>query len=100
MRILFDSKQLQFKSPFGTLVPGQVCTLQIHIPHTVQAKSVECVLQNPDGTAAKTVTMEYAKKLGAYEIFKGSFTMETPGLYFYFFVFSLSGLGTKVIVTL
>ena len=26
MRILYDSKQPQFKTPFGTLTPGQVCT--------------------------------------------------------------------------
>ncbi len=85
MRILYDSKQLQFKSPFGTLTPGQTCTLQIHVPHTVQAKSVECILQAENGTHVQTVTMDYAKKLGAYEIFKGSFAMEQPGLYFYFF---------------
>ena len=85
MRILFDSKQTQFKSPFGTLVPGQVCTLHIHVPHTVQAKCVECILQTEDGQVAQTATMEYAKKLGAYEIFKGTFTLETPGLYFYYF---------------
>ena len=36
MRILYDSKQLAFKDPFGTLVPEQVCTLTIHIPVTVQ----------------------------------------------------------------
>ena len=29
MRILYDSKQPQFKTPFGTLTPGQVCTLHI-----------------------------------------------------------------------
>ena len=85
MRILYDSKQLQFKSPFGTLVPGEVCTLNIHVPHTVQAKSVECILQTENGTPLKTVTMEYAKKIGAYEIFKGSFSLDEPGLFFYYF---------------
>ena len=85
MRILYDSKQLQFKSPFGTLTPGECCTLQIHVPHMVQAKSVEIILQSENGTPVKTAIMEYAKKLGAYEIFKGSFTLENPGLYFYYF---------------
>ena len=85
MRILYDSKQLQFKTPFGTLTPGQSCTLHIHIPHTVQAKSVEIILQAEDGRQVQTATMEYAKKMGAYEIFKGSFAIENPGLYFYFF---------------
>ena len=85
MRILFDSKQLQFKSPFGTLLPGQLCTLHIHVPHTVQAKCVECVIQTENGQDVKTATMEYAKKMGAYEIFKGTFQLEKPGLYFYYF---------------
>ena len=40
MRILFDSKQSQFKTPFGTLVPDQSCTLNIHIPSSVQATRV------------------------------------------------------------
>ena len=41
MRILFDSKQLMHKDPFGTLVPDQKCTLNIHIPASVQATAVE-----------------------------------------------------------
>ena len=32
MRILFDSKLSQFKTPFGVLRPGEVCTLHIQIP--------------------------------------------------------------------
>ncbi len=37
MRILYDSKQLHHKTPFGTLTPGESCTLCIHIPATVAA---------------------------------------------------------------
>ncbi len=85
MRILFDSKQTQFKTPFGTLVPEQNCTLHIHIPSTVQTKAVECILQYEDGTPAKTVAMHFAKKHGAYEIFRGSFSLDNTGLYFYYF---------------
>ncbi len=92
MRILFDSKQEQFKSPFGTLVPGQDCTLHIHVPYTVQAKAVECILQAEKGSPVKTVTMDYAKKMGAYDVFRGMFAMEDPGLYFYYFrVITASG---------
>ena len=35
MRILFDSKETIFKTPFGTLCQGQECQLHIHIPSTV-----------------------------------------------------------------
>ena len=41
MRILFDSKLLMHKDPFGTLAPDQKCTLNIHIPASVQATAVE-----------------------------------------------------------
>ena len=53
MRILFDSKQPQFKTPFGTLIPGQDCTLHIHVPATVQAKAVECFIFRENGQLAK-----------------------------------------------
>ena len=85
MRILYDSKQTHFKSPFGTLTPGQLCTLHIHVPGTVDAKSVQCILQYEDGRPAQTVEMAFTKKHGAYDIFRGSFSMEEPGLYFYYF---------------
>ena len=85
MRILFDSKQPQFKTPFGTLVPGQECTLHIHIPTTVGATAVSCRLQSQHGQPDRVVAMEYAKKHGAYDIFRGKFTLDTPGLYLYYF---------------
>ena len=85
MRILFDSKQLQFKNPFGTLTPGESCTLCIDIPATVQAKKVECCISHENGEEALIVPMEYWKKLGAYELFRGKFSFDACGLYFYRF---------------
>ncbi len=85
MRILFDSKQTQFKNPFGTLVPGQECILHIHIPSTVGATAVQCRLQGAHGQPDRTVAMEFAKKHGAYDIYRGKFTPEEVGLYFYYF---------------
>ena len=85
MRILYDSKQLIHKDPFGTLTPNQSCTLRIHIPSDVQATCVTCLFQHPDGARALTVELEYQMKKGAYDIFGGKFAMEKPGLYFYHF---------------
>ncbi len=85
MRILFDSKQLMHKDPFGTLVPNQSCTLKIHVPAQVQANRVECIMQHPDGTEAFTLTLEYQMKKGAYDIFGTKFSFDAPGLFFYFF---------------
>lgn len=85
MRILFDSKQLLYKDPFGTLTPGQSCTLHIHIPTQVQTTAVKCCFFWEDGTPAMETALEYGMKRGAYEIFQGKFTFQYTGLYFYHF---------------
>ena len=85
MRILYDSKQPQYKSPFGTLTPGQECTLSIHVPMTVQATSVTCELLYDDKSPAQSFSMELDAKKGAYDIFRGKFSIPFPALYFYFF---------------
>ena len=85
MRILFDSKQPQYKIPFGTLTPDQICTLHIHIPSSVQATKVTCVINHEYGQLAQTSTLDYKMKRGAYDIFQGKFSISDPGLYFYYF---------------
>ena len=85
MRILFDSKQTMYKDPFGTLTPGQKCTLTIHIPATVHATAVACVINRENGVLYQNVPMHYKMKRGAYEIFQGSFAFGEPGLFFYYF---------------
>ena len=86
MRILFDSKLPQYKTPFGTLVPGQECTLNIHIPAAVQTTHVVCHFQYEDGREAQPVTLDFNTKKGPYEIYQGKFSLENTGLYFYYFV--------------
>ena len=78
MRILFNSKELAFKDPFGTLVPDQVCTLNIHIPSSVQATRVECLFSREDGNHALTAPLEYKMKKGAYLLNAGRGTAIEP----------------------
>ena len=85
MRILYNSKEIQYKDPFGTLIPGQSCTLQIRIPATVGTSRVECVLQHEDGSHALSFPLEFDCAKGAYQRFRGSFQLNAPGLYFYYF---------------
>ena len=85
MRILFDSKQTQFKSPFGTLVPGQECPLTIHIPSSVRPTSVKCILSYEHGGHAQDIELSLHAKSGPYDIFRGSFSIPYTGLYFYYF---------------
>ena len=93
MRILYDSKQLQYKTPFGTLEPGQECTLTIHIPSSVQTTAVECIVRYEDGTHCQSVSLSYKMKKGPYDIFQGKFSLQYPGLYFYFFYIKTRGGG-------
>ena len=85
MRILFDSKKPQFKTPFGTLVPGQECRLCIHIPASVEAKQVECRIQHQDGSPAMTVSLEREDDQDLYHRFAGTFSFAHTGLFFYYF---------------
>ena len=85
MRILYDSKKLYHKAPFGTLTPGQTCDLQIHVPMTVGAVRVDCCIGTREGEKVLTVPMTLAEQRGAYGVYRGSFSLEKCGLYFYFF---------------
>jgi len=85
MRILFDSKQPQFKTPFGTLIPDQVCTLHLHIPTTVGTTKAEILLQQENGMAYAGFSMELERTCGAYDIYRGEFSLPACGLYFYYF---------------
>ena len=96
MRILFDSKLSQFKDPFGTLVPGQKCTLHIHVPSSVQATQVTCKLHYQDHSLAREFSLLLLEKKGAYDIFRGEFSIDQPGLYFYFFYVHKSEGGFRL----
>ncbi len=86
MRILYDSKLLAHKDPFGTLTPGQKCKLNIHIPVSVQTTKVVCSLNREDGQGDSVFPLEYRMKRGSYEIWSGDITIAEPGLYFYYFI--------------
>ena len=85
MRILFNSRDAEFKTPFGTLVPEQSCTLHVHVPASVQADFLTCELLYEDQSPARSVRLELEETRGAYHIFGGSFALNIPALYFYYF---------------
>ena len=85
MRILFDSKNPQFKTPFGCLTPDQDCTLTIHIPSAVQTTGVTLILEYQDGGLAQVFDLGFYKKSGPYDLFRGTFSISHTGLYFYYF---------------
>ena len=85
MRILFDSKKLEHKSPFGCLVPEQSCTLRIHIPVSVGTSGVAVCMQRENGEGYRDIPMSYEKTEKLYDIWQVSFSLPETGLFFYFF---------------
>ena len=85
MRILFDSKKLQYKDPFGCLVPGQECVITIAIPVTVKTSATVLCLTAENGTPAKDFSLAYTRTEGNYDFWQGTISIEDPGLYFYYF---------------
>ena len=85
MRILYDSRRRMFKDPFGTLTPGQDCTLHLYIPAQVMASGAELLLCREDGTPEAAVPMKLCRREGDYEIFRVTFSLANTGLYFYYF---------------
>ncbi len=92
MRILYDSKKLSYKTPFGTLTPGEACTLHIHIPTSVGAVDTHCVFSLEDGSPGPVFSLKKEKTEGPYDIFSGTVTLSETGLYFYYFrIFKAQG---------
>ena len=85
MRILYNSKDPQFKTPFGTLTPGQECSITIHIPSTVRASRVQLELLYQDHAPYRPYDMDLKLKKGPYDVFRVTFSLPDTGLYFYFF---------------
>ena len=97
MRILFDSKLPQHKTPFGTLVPDEICELNIHIPISVQATKVSCIVKGDDSTTT-VQEIAFAKKSvnTPYEIWSGEMTFAKTGLYFYYFYITTAQGGFRL----
>lgn len=97
MRILYDSKQPIYKTPFGTLTPGENCRLHMHIPAQVEANRVLCVLTYEDQrTTAQDIPFGKIDRKGAYEIWQANFSIPQTGLYFYYFYIDTPSGGFRL----
>ncbi len=85
MRILFDSKKKLHKEPFGCVAPEEKCTLRIHIPVSVEAVAVHVIFRKDDDGSRRDFSFVLKETRGAYQVWEGTFTMDAPGLYFYYF---------------
>lgn len=85
LRILFNSRNPAYKEPFGTVTPGEVCTLRVKIPIYCHTQSALCRLQREDGAVYRDVPLTLSETVPPYETWHCTFTIPEPGLYFYFF---------------
>lgn len=93
MRILFDPRQAQFKTPFGCVTPSRDCTLRIHIPTAVSPTQVLICLLREDGTPFREIPMRPEAERNHYLLWQGQFQFTETGLYFYYFCIT-GGSGT------
>ncbi len=84
MRIHYNSRDPQHKTPFGTLRRGELCKMTVFVPKTVEAVKMTLILEDPDGQFCKEIPFFLAREEGDYGHWQVSFTMNT-GLYFYWF---------------
>ena len=82
MRILYDSKNPIYKTPFGCIAEGEVCNINIHIPSSCNTKRVSLVTQ---GQEEKSFELSLSETDGVYDIYSGEVVLNKTGLYFYYF---------------
>lgn len=85
MRILYDSKKEEYKSPFGCLRVNQPCCISLLVPKSCAAKQVLLIVEDEKGFLLR-VPFEKTAEERNYERFGGSFSLFRRGLYFYYFV--------------
>ncbi len=82
MRILYDSKNPIYKTPFGCIAEGEVCNINIHIPSSCNTKRV-CLVT--EGEEEKTFELFLSKTDRVYDIYSLDVVLNKTGLYFYYF---------------
>ena len=91
MRILFDSKKIEYKKPFGVLKAGEKCTLTIKIPSSCLTRRVFVCLENDHTKEIVQAELKFLSKDDCYDSFSGEFSLNECGLYFYHFSISTEG---------
>lgn len=84
MRILFDSRDARYKTPFGTIRTGQTCVMHIQVPVDCGATRVTLMIEDHYARPRTEVSFTKEGTEGPYEIWHGEFTLDV-GLYYYWF---------------
>ncbi len=93
-RIIYNSKDTQYKSLFGALPTNKKCTFNIDIHSSENPKSATLCIRADDASDFLSISMMHTETLGEYMRFSADVSLDMPGLYFYRFEF-LSPEGTR-----
>ncbi len=85
MRILYNSKDVQHKLPFGTLTEGQKCSISVHVPRSCATREVQLVFLWEDKAPCTSFPMERTDVTADYDVYSCTFTLDKSALYFYYF---------------
>lgn len=85
MRILFDSRQDKYKTPFGTLRTGESCVLHIEIPAACGAVAVTLMTETCEEEPYRSFPFAKESSDGVYDTWSCRFSLPERGLYFYWF---------------
>ena len=84
MRILFNSRDIKYKKPFGCIKSEEKCTLRVDIPKYCGTISIRLCIFDENGFEM-LVPFDKISEEGDYEIYVTDFSLYKAGLYFYYF---------------
>ena len=84
MRILYNSRNEEYKKPFGCIRSEEKCTLRIDIPSDCKTISVRLCIFDEHGFEM-LVPFEKKAEADGYERYETEFLLFREGLYFYYF---------------
>lgn len=85
MRILYDSKNLKYKSPFGCIKEGELCVVNIEIPSSCSTVEVYLRMQNDHSKEESVFELSKTDESLGYDRYTAEFSIDKAGLYFYYF---------------
>ena len=94
MTVLFDSRSLLFKRPFGCTKEGEALTLTIFVKDAEEENAIFVIER--DGREPESIPMTFEKEHDGYRVYSLQHTVAEAGLYFYNFV--LTRKGERVLV--
>ncbi len=85
LRILYDSKNTEYKKPFGALKKNEQCRITVKIPS--ECKTVQCFLcaKNANNGKSTEFDLKLEKCENLYDIYSVNFSLSEIGLYYYHF---------------